>query len=152
MSTKIYCASMIRYDLKEVRVKCVVLIGTIVVLTLKSRSSYINVLAVRLCFYNINYILKNQLRMVVYNEYEEMYFSFSFDLQVSIPNDKGSVSNAEKNVYTHDYNEKLSSMLVVFAIMSFICIPHSGFCNFMGIKCKEMFATWSFIELLSWKM
>ena len=149
MSTKIYCASMIRYDLKEVRVKCVVLIGTILLLALKIRYSYMRV--IRLCFYNTNYILKNQLMLVVQNEYEEMDFSFSFDLQVSIPNDKGSVSNAEKNVYTHDYNEKLSSMLVVFAIMSFICIPHSGFCNFMGIKCKEMFATWSFIELLSWK-
>ena len=65
MSTKTYCASMIRYDLKEVRVKSVVLIDTIVVLTLKHKYSYIRVLAVRFYFYTINYILGNQLRMVV---------------------------------------------------------------------------------------
>lgn len=63
MSTKTYCASMIRYDLKEVRVKSVVLIDTIVVLTLKHKYSYIRV--VRFYFYTIKYILGNQLRMVV---------------------------------------------------------------------------------------
>ena len=45
MSTKTYCASMIRYDLKEVRVKSVVLIDTIVVLTLKHKFSYIRIFA-----------------------------------------------------------------------------------------------------------
>ena len=68
MSTKTYCASMIRYDLKEVRVKSVVLIDTIVVLTLKHKFSYIRIFAslvVRFYFYIIEYILRNQLRMVV---------------------------------------------------------------------------------------
>ena len=64
MSTKTYCASMIRYDLKEVRVKSVVLIDTIVVLTLKHKFSYIRIFA-SLYFYIIEYILRNQLRMVV---------------------------------------------------------------------------------------
>ena len=65
MSTKTYCASMIRYDLKEVRVKSVVLIDTIVVLTLKHKFSYIRIFADRFYFYIIEYKLRNQLRMVV---------------------------------------------------------------------------------------
>ena len=68
MSTKTYCASMIRYDLKEVRVKSVVLIDTIVVLTLKHKFSYIRIFAsliVRFYLYIIKYILGNQLRMAV---------------------------------------------------------------------------------------
>ena len=50
MSTKTYCASMIRYDLKEVRVKSVVLIDTIVVLTLKHKFSYIRIFACSVLF------------------------------------------------------------------------------------------------------
>ena len=68
MSTKTYCASMIRYDLKEVRVKSVVLIDTIVVLTLKHKFSYIRIFAslvVRFYLYIMKYILGNQLRMAV---------------------------------------------------------------------------------------